>query len=751
MHRFVSQVVMHAVRVRHRIARLFLFAVLVSLGATPAQAVLNNGDNAVDVLGQFSSWPDNTTISYTQSSEVSPLGFGGLTDIAIDTVDKRLFVSDPARHRVLVFTLNSDNTIGSKIPAYVIGQTNFLSGSASTTQSTFDTPRGLAYDSTNKRLFVADYNNHRILGFDLSGGITNGMNATWRFGQSDFTSKAYLAGQSRCPYVRALAYDSSNQRLLMADAYNNRLTVFDVTSITDGENAIDLIGQYTTGTSTATVLWTADGGYNSPSERTVDEATAIEIDQTNHRLFVADTWRNRVLVYNLNTDNSLTDRIPDYVLGQNNFRENDSNSTQSGLHYPYGLAYDSANQRLFVVNAEDSRVMVYDLAGGISNNMNASYILGESPGNCDTTQSTLCYPYGGLAYDQTNQRLFVADNSNSRVMVYDFSGGISDNMNASFVLGPPDFISYTSDTTQSSLSDPEGLVYDSGNRRLFVADSGENRVMVYDFSGGISNGMNASFVLGQPDFTSSTAADTQAGLRRPQGLAYDVTNRRLFVSEGSGAHRVKVFDVASITNGENAVNVLGQGRIPTVPGYTVVDYNGSVLLLRQNGTNLMSVQINGVITSVKLSGSQITYSQFADRQILAAEVWTSNRIAWKIVSTGEFRYWNMDSNWNQTSSMPASGGYAPGGVDGLDMQAAFSIDASGNPLPASGNPLPTASAWTGAGSGLTQSNLNEPYGLAYDPGIHRLYVGDGGNSRIMIFDGTTMSSSMQGFFLPGYE
>ena len=142
MNRFISQVVLLAVRVRHRIARLFLFAVLVSLGATPAQAVLNNGDNAVDVLGQVSSWPDNTTISYTQSSDPSPLGFGGLTDIAIDTVDKRLFVSDPTRHRVLVFTLNSDNTIGSKIPAYVIGQTNFLSGSASTTQSTFDTPRG---------------------------------------------------------------------------------------------------------------------------------------------------------------------------------------------------------------------------------------------------------------------------------------------------------------------------------------------------------------------------------------------------------------------------------------------------------------------------------------------------------------------------------------------------------------------------------------------------------------------------------
>jgi DNA-binding beta-propeller fold protein YncE len=71
------------------------------------------------------------------------------------------------------------------------------------------------------------------------------------------------------------------------------------------------------------------------------------------------------------------------------------------------------------------------------------------------------------------------------------------------------------------------------------------------------------------------------------------------------------------------------------------------------------------------------------------------------------------------------------------MQASFSIDASGNPLPGSTAVFNTSYAST------TQSGFSYISGLAYDPGTHKLYVADGSNNRIMIFDGTTMSTTMQ--------
>ena len=45
----------------------------------------------------------------------------------------------------------------------------------------------------------------------------------------------------------------------------------------------------------------------------------------------------------------------------------------------------------------------------------------------------------------------------------------------------------------------------------------------------------------------------------PRGLIYDPAGNRLFVADFSN-NRVMLFDVASITNGENAVNVLGQAN-----------------------------------------------------------------------------------------------------------------------------------------------------------------------------------------------
>lgn len=59
--------------------------------------------------------------------------------------------------------------------------------------------------------------------------------------------------------------------------------------------------------------------------------------------------------------------------------------------------------------------------------------------------------------------------------------------------------------------------------------------------------------------------------------------------------------------------------------------------------------------------------------------------------------------------------------------------------------------FTNTASALTQSGFNGPIGVYYSPETTKLYVTDSVNNRIMIFDGTTNSSSGQAFFPPGYE
>jgi 6-phosphogluconolactonase (cycloisomerase 2 family) len=219
------------------------------------------------------------------------------------------------------------------------------------------------------------------------------------------------------------------------------------------------------------------------------------IDSVNHRLFVTDTTNNRVLVFNLDTNNNLVDKTPDNVLGQANFTTATANNTQSGMNSPSGLAYDA-----------------------------------------------------------TNQRLFVAEYSGHRVKVWDVTA-ITDGENAINVLGQANFTTATAANSQSGMNGPIGLAYDATNQRLFVSENTAHRVKVWDVTA-ITDGENAINVLGQTTFTGASATTTQSGMNAVHGITFDATNQRLFVAQVAGANRVTVYDVASIIDGENAVNVL---------------------------------------------------------------------------------------------------------------------------------------------------------------------------------------------------
>jgi peptidoglycan hydrolase-like protein with peptidoglycan-binding domain len=314
---------------------------------------------------------------------------------------------------------------------------------------------------------------------------------------------------------------------------------------------------------TANELNNNEGAANSRGNRGI---YGVTIDSVNHRLFAADVYNNRILVFNLDSENNFIDRTADYVLGQPDFTTVAARTTQDGLNIPVCQAYDSVRDRLFVCDAVNRRVVVFDTSI-ITNGMNASYVLGKSDfitGASMTTQNGMGTAFGA-AYDEVNDRLFVKDRSNSRILVFDTSS-VSNGMNASYVIGQSDFISSTEATTQSGLRLPQGdLAYDSVNNRLFVADSDNARVLIFDVTpSNMSNGMDAEYVLGQTDFVSSASATTQNGLAvtvnfSVYSVAYDSVNNLLYVVDSQN-NRVLGFDVspATISNNENAFVVIGQ-------------------------------------------------------------------------------------------------------------------------------------------------------------------------------------------------
>ncbi|HHE64990.1 MAG TPA: hypothetical protein ENL09_03105, partial [Bacteroidetes bacterium] len=285
-------------------------------------------------------------------------------------------------------------------------------------------------------------------------------------------------------------------------------------------NGVDLLGQIDLNGNPTFDTRDVNNPYtNQLSGAVLNKLGGIEFDFVHHRLFVADRYNNRVLIFNLSEDNQLEDIVADYVLCQNDFSSNTSGLSQSQCEKPRYVAYDSNHDYLFVSDQANYRVLVFDLSNGITNGMNATYVLGQD--NFESEEYT--------------------DEDNS----------------------PP--------TANRFVNTPYDILYDKSRDYLYVSDINGNRVLVFDLSNGITNGMNASFVLGQDDFTSKTENLNQMGTVFPNGLALDSVNQRLFVVNGEGANRVMVFDVSEIANGEPAINVIGQPDFIT--GTTGTDEN----------------------------------------------------------------------------------------------------------------------------------------------------------------------------------
>ncbi len=506
--------------------------------------------------------------------------------------------------------------------------------------------------------------------------------------------------------------------------------------ISNGQNASDLLGQYDeTSFSNPVPVYTKSATNNGPNKFGFSSPQAAVLDSVNHRLFVSDGGgAHRVLVYNLDVNNQLIDRVPDNVLGQSSFGTGTAAVTQAGLSSPRGLAYDPIGNRLFVGQPGGQRISVFDVAT-ITDGENAINVLGQTDfttSSSGTTQSKFNNP-GHLAYDSATSRLFAVDGSNNRVLIFDVAA-ITDGENAINVLGQADFTTPTAANTQAGLSSPQGVAYDATNSRLFVSQTGNHRVTVYDVTA-ITDGENAINVLGQTTFTATASGDTQSGMNSPQGLSYDSTNSRLFVGQ-SGNNRVTVYDVTAITDGENAINVLGQTTFTATSGATtqggmsvpfgvLYDSDNSYLYTVASGNRRITIHDVASITNgenaIDLLG-QYDETSFTDPVPLYTKSGNNNApnkfgfntprgIALDSVN---HRLFVSDGSNNRVFvyNLNVDGTLIDHVPDNVIGQADFASNA-----PAT-----------------TQSGLNTPQGLAYDPIGNRLFVAQSGISRVTVYD-----------------
>lgn len=326
-------------------------------------------------------------------------------------------------------------------------------------------------------------------------------------------------------------------------------------------------------------------GTGQATASTIDGAIGIAVDPTTGKVFVGDLNRNRIL------------RFPDFhtltsgaaaeaVLGQPDFTQSSPATTQTGLKTVFAISIDTQG-RLWVADFDNHRVVMYENAAGLASGSPADLVLGQpdfttgTPGTSDVKMDS---PSAVHVDDQDN--LWVADYDNHRVLKFASVSSLSNGAAASVILGQPGFGTQDPLTTRSGMLSPAGVFIDSlGN--LWVGDEGNNRVLRFANAASLTNGAEATAVLGQSDFTTSAFGTSASSLSGPNALLVDAGGTLRVIDMRN--HRIVFFrNAASRANGAAADGFLGQpdlvsgnpgttARMFDTPGYGItMDPDGAL-------------------------------------------------------------------------------------------------------------------------------------------------------------------------------
>ncbi len=391
----------------------------------------------------------------------------------------------------------SPTPISTPSPTSTATSTPIGTATATATATPTATPTcALGPPPTTGAMFISDSSNQRVL--EYLPPFTTGMSASVVFGQPDFTTSGQNVTQSGMGNPEATAFDGSGN-LWSGDFYFGRVIEF-VPPFSNGMNASLVIGQPN---------FTTNGGSSGipASQSNMNNVVGVAFDGACN-LWAGDFTNNRILEFAPPFANGMNASL---VIGQTDFTSNGAATTATGLNLPQFITFD-AKGNLWVSDYANNRVL--EFKAPLSTGETASLVIGQTDftsSESGTTQSTLAAPFG-VAFDSDGD-LWVADSVNNRALEYvaPFSSG----MNASVVIGQPDFISSNAVTTQNGLASASDVKFDSAGN-LYVADPNNNRVLIFEPP--LTTGMNASVVIGQPNFTSSTAATSVNGLTGPLGV-----------------------------------------------------------------------------------------------------------------------------------------------------------------------------------------------------------------------------------------
>lgn len=344
-----------------------------------------------------------------------------------------------------------------------------------------------------------------LFGFLLVGHapgktIPNHAAADLVLGQTDFVT-ATLAGTPSSFSLsspNSMVIDPVTLKVFVADVGNCRVLRYpNVSSLTNGAGAEAVFGQ----PRFSTKATGTDPGFSS-------QLRGMFFDRFG-RLWVSDRDNNRVVMFEAASYRD-TNAYPDRVYGQPNFTTNTSGTSAGQMNWPQGVWVDT-NDRLWVADYLNNRVLRFDSISTKPNGANADGVLGQAnftTSTAGTGSSGLGGPVGVTV--SATGTLFVG--TDKRVMRFNSAASLGNGAGANAVLFQPDFATSTTGLSATQGNRPWG-VWLTPDDTLWVLETFNRRAVRFDNASSLPNGSAANGVVGQPDFTTNTAATTDRGLK----------------------------------------------------------------------------------------------------------------------------------------------------------------------------------------------------------------------------------------------
>lgn len=469
------------------------------------QPPFENGKAAARILGIYIERPgaeplpdvNDYTFGFRLSAGSTPVFTGGPQGLWCE--GDHLYVADTYNHRIVRFDPvatwppedPAEGQISPRMSA-LFGQDSFNSSTANRwefaepTAESFQRPVAGVFAAG--RMFVVDQGNHRLLVHPYDAENHLPQPAEFVLGQMEFALRSpnliegrelsggtltLAAGNQQLPLslgpAMAIHYPDSPDEpphLYIADTGNNRVLAFwDARQFQSGAVADLVLGQV--GQSRSLV----NSPFNNPSQPTrtgLFLPSSVAVDAEGN-VWVADTGNGRLMRFPRPFDRWENHQEADVVLGQPDFETRpEGEPKRDRLFRPVGIAI-TASGKVAAADLAHHRVLVFE--GPFENGKPASLVLGQTDGETATAGGELNQMNLPLSVAvDAQERIYVADSSNRRLLVFDRAEFLADGSAPALALN---LASNNRNVT------PIGLAIQNGSGDVWVADGAGNRVLRY--------------------------------------------------------------------------------------------------------------------------------------------------------------------------------------------------------------------------------------------------------------------------------